>query len=144
LIAYVVANEIAKNPPALPSFSLPKTNAEPKVEGKEKTIDIAPALPNDTVIYRWPKLGTLDVTYTPSARDMENPKVGLSFSTIPKPGSAMTTIGALNSTGVVYAVHDGTTHVSVYPIGGTMNDWHNAGPSSIWSQAVQSVCVKWG
>lgn len=48
---------------------------------------------------------------------------GLSFSTVPKPGSAMTTIETLNTTGLVYAVQDGPTHVSVRPIGGTMEDW---------------------
>lgn len=29
------------------------------------------------------------------------------------------------------------------PIGGTMTDWVNAGSSSIWTQAVKSVVVKW-
>ena len=55
----------------------------------------------------------------------------------------MTTMEALNSTGVVYAVYDGAGHVSVYPIGGTLEDWHNAGSSSIWTKAVKSVVVKW-
>jgi len=55
----------------------------------------------------------------------------------------MTTIGALNSTGAVFAVQDGLTHVSVFPVGGTMTSWHIAGSTSMWSLAVQSVCVKW-
>ena len=33
---------------------------------------------------------------------------------------AVTTIEALNATGIVYAVQDGVSHVSVYPIGGTL------------------------
>ena len=32
------------------------------------------------------------------------------------PGAAMTTIEALNATGVVYAVQDGPAHVSVRPV----------------------------
>ena len=35
------------------------------------------------------------------------------------------------------------TRSSVYPIGGTTTDWVNAGSSSIWTQAVKSVVVKW-
>ena len=50
-------------------------------------------------------------------------------STVPKPGAAMTTIEALNATGIVYAVYDGAGYVSVHPIGGTLEDWHNAGSS---------------
>ena len=55
----------------------------------------------------------------------------------------MTTIEALNATGVVYATKDGPTHVSVYPVGGTMSDWVYAGASSTWTYAVKSVVVKW-
>ena len=50
---------------------------------------------------------------------------------------------ALNATGVVYAVQDGPTHVSVRPVGATMEDWINAGSGSIWTQAVKSVIIKW-
>ena len=55
----------------------------------------------------------------------------------------MTTIEAINATGVVYAVKDGSNHVSVYPVGGTMSDWVKAGAGSVWTQAVKSVVVKW-
>ena len=61
----------------------------------------------------------------------------------PLPGAAETTIEALNSTGVVYAIRDGKTHVSVRPVGGSMQDWIDAGAASIWTQAVKSVVVKW-
>ncbi len=37
----------------------------------------------------------------------------------------------------------GADHVSVYPVGGTLEDWYNEGSSSIWTQAVKSVIVKW-
>ena len=59
------------------------------------------------------------------------------------PGAAMTTIEALNATGVVYAVQDGPTHVSVRPVGAPMEAWINAGSGSIWTQAVKSVVIKW-
>lgn len=45
--------------------------------------------------------------------------------------------------GAVYAVQDGPTHVSVRPVGATTEDWINAGPGSIWTQAVKSVIIKW-
>lgn len=52
-------------------------------------------------------------------------------------------VEALNSTEVVFAGQDKPTHVSVYPVGGTLADWYYAGPNSHWSMAVQSGCVKW-
>ena len=68
----------------------------------------------------------------------------MSFSTVPQPGAVMTTIEALNATGVVYAVRDGVTHVSVRPVDATMEDWINAGSDSVWTQAVKSVVVQGG
>ena len=119
-----------------PSVSIPKANT------KEKDITAPP--PSSTVIYRYG--GTNPGNLTPSQRDVDLYPItgkGLSFSTVPKPGAAMTTIEALNATGVVYAVCDGAGHVSVHPIGGTLEDWHNAGSSSVWTTAVKSVVVKW-
>lgn len=113
----------------------------PKVDTKEKVITSQPS--SDMIIYRWPDRGTYNVSYTPSDRDLLFPNSGLSFSTIPKAGSVQTTIEELNSTGVVYAVQDGATHVSVYPIGTTLTGWHDAGPNSPWSKAVQSACIEW-
>ncbi len=104
-----------------PSISIPKA------EEKEK--DIAAPPPSPTVIYRYG--GT-------NPRREKTKKTGLSFSTIPKPGAAVTTIEALN-----YAVRDGATHVSVRPIGRTMDDWISARSNSVWTQAVKSVVIKW-
>ena len=42
----------------------------------------------------------------------------------------------------IYSVQDGPTHVSVRPVGATMEEI-NAGSSSIWTQAVKSVVIKW-
>lgn len=102
---------------------------------KEKDI-VEP--PSSTVIYRYG--GTNPGNLTPRAKDRYT---GLSFSTVPMLGAAMTTIEALNATGVVYAVRDGATHVSVRPVGGTMDDWISAGSNSVWTQAVKSVVIKW-
>ena len=109
-----------------------------KAEKKETDIEIAPLLPSSTVIYRYG--GTKPRNLTPREKDRYT---GLSFSTIPMPGAAMTTIEALNATGLVYAVRDGVTHVSVRPIGGTMDDWINEGPNSKWTLAIQSVVTKY-
>lgn len=56
----------------------------------------------------------------------------------------MTTVGALNATGILYAVKDGLDHVSVFPVGGTIEEWRNASSSSIWTQTLKSLVKKWG
>ena len=76
-----------------------------------KTEEITASPPNLTVIYRYG--GTNPGNLTPKAKDK---RTGLSFSTVPRLGAAMTTIEAINATGVVYAVQDGTSHVSVRPV----------------------------
>ena len=43
--AFFVADTIAKNPPALPSLSLPKIEIKPKAETNSKTKDVVPSLP---------------------------------------------------------------------------------------------------
>ena len=53
------------------------------------------------------------------------------------------TIELINGTGVLHAVKDGYTHISVYPLGGTIEDWRNQGVNSIWTQALLSVCTKY-
>jgi RHS repeat-associated protein len=119
-------------------FSDADANVKTETETKDKTED------EPTWIYRYG--GTNPGNLTPRQRDVDMFPItgkGLSFSTIPKPGAAMTTIEALNATGVVYAVRDGTNHVSVYPVGGTLLDWYNAGSLSVWTVAVKSVVVKW-
>ena len=95
----------------------------------------------DVVIYRYG--GTNPGNLTPSQKDSDT---GLSFSTIlPRMGgkAAVTTINTLNKTGIVYAYQDKLTHVSVVPVGESIQTWINAGSGSIWTQAVKSVVVKW-
>ena len=138
--ALFTINSVAKNPPALPPITIPKFEFKPKIEEKAKEEEKDTAVPSqsNTTIYRYG--GTNPGNLTPKEKDRYT---GLSFSTVPLPGAARTTIEDLNSTGLVYAVRDGATHVSVRPIGGSVKDWIDAGSSSIWTQAVKSVVVKW-
>ena len=128
-------------PPYIPEPSLPEERIETKIDSdskaksEEKDTTVPP---HSTTIYRYG--GTNPGNLTPKEKDRYT---GLSFSTLPKPGAAVTTIEALNATGIVYAIQDSTTHVSVRPIGGTMDDWIKAGSDSIWTQAVKSVVIKW-
>ena len=55
----------------------------------------------------------------------------------------MTTIEAINATGILYAVQDGETHVSVKPVGASVKEWMNAGYDSVWTKALQSVIIGW-
>lgn len=54
------------------------------------------------------------------------------------PEKLVPTIENLNATGVVYAVQDGVKHVSVYPIGGTIEQWYNQGAESVWTEAIMA------
>ena len=90
-----------------------------------------------TYIYRYGGLNNLKPRY----KDRNS---GLSFSTVPQIGAAVTTIEAINVTGVVYAIQDSPTHVSVRPIGGTMDDWIQQGSQSIWTQAIKSIATIYG
>ena len=117
-------------------YEATKASATSVPKAKEKDITAPP--PSQTKIYRYG--GTNPGNLTPREKDQYT---GLSFSTVPKPGAAMTTIEEINATGIVYAVTDGANHVSVRPVGGTIKDWIDAGSSSKWTQAVKSVVVKW-
>ena len=118
--------------------AISKARERSKEKEKDVVIEQPSPPPQGTVIYRYG--GTNPGNLTPKEKDRFS---GLSFSTIPRPGAAMTTIEALNATGVVYAVQDGATHVSVRPVGATVDTWIEAGSNSIWTQAVGSVVVKW-
>ena len=81
----------------------------------------------------------------PSERDVAT-NSGLSFSTFPPlPGrkASVTTIEALNATGVVRAYQDRPGHVRVDPVVGTLADWRAGGSEHPCTIAVKSVVVKW-
>ena len=120
------------------TYSTITTKTQSITKTEEKVVAIPAPSSSTTVIYRYG--GVNPGNLTPRKKDRFT---GLSFSTIPMPGAAKTTIEAINLTGVVYAIQDGPTHVSVRPLGGTMDDWIDAGAQSIWTQAVKSVVIKW-
>ena len=78
---------------------------------------------------------------TPRPKDFST---GLSFSTKRSTSgpNVATTIEAINATGVLRAIQDRPGHIAVLPMGGTVQDWHNAGPNSRWTQALRSVVVR--
>lgn len=117
------------------------SSTKPKTDYQEKAKEqVIPKQKDQTVyIYRYGGINPGNLT----PRDSDE-SIGLSFSTIPKPGAARTTIDEINATGVVYAVKDGVNHVSVFPVGDTLEDWHNVGSSSVWTRAIKSVVIKWG
>ena len=99
---------------------------------------------SNTVIYRYG--GTSPSNLTPNEKDVKyypTTGKGLSFSTVPKPGAAMTTIEEINATGVLYAVVDGETHVSVFPVNGTIEEWYDAGTSSLWTTTLKTLVTKY-
>ena len=137
------ASTASQNVAYSPSLSLPGIDIRSKY--KSNVIDIAPAIPKkyprETKIYRYG--GTNPGNLTPRQKDVYS---GLSFSTIPPLAgfsAAVTTIEELNLTGIVIAIQDSPTHVSVRPIGATTQDWIDAGSESVWTKAVKSVVVKW-
>lgn len=118
-------------------IQISKSTPNSTEESQEQSVAATTTLPDDTVIYRYG--GTNPGNLTPRQKDMHS---GLSFSTIPRPGAACTTIGAVNATGVLMAVQDGPTHVTVRPIGGTVKDWIKGGANSIWTKTLKSVCCR--
>ena len=123
-------------------FALRRYNRE-QAKAKEKS-EVTPAPPpTQTVIYRYG--GTNPGNFVPSPRDVAN-NSGLSFLTTPPlPGekAAVTTIEALNATGVVRAYQDKPGHVRVDPVIGTLTDWRAGGSEHPCTIAVKSVVVKW-
>ena len=95
-----------------------------------------------TVIYRYGEKKNSNLY--PSKNDVSS-NTCLSFSTMPNllGPNMMTTIETVNETKVLYAVQDGKTHVSVCPVGGTIEQWRNERANSIWTQALKSIVVEW-
>lgn len=115
-----------------------KTISQAETLTKE-VVDILTKRPNDTLIFRYG--GANPGNLIPTKNDVRT-NSGLSFSTVPLLGSAVTTIGLVNATGVLTATKDGLTHVSVYPVGTTISGWRAAGTSSIWTTTLKSIVVR--
>lgn len=143
--ACFLASSATQNIAYSPSATLSLPGLDIRSKSRSDAIDVAPAVPKNhsrgTKIYRYG--GTNPGNLTPRQKDAYS---GLSFSTIPPPAvfsAAVTTIEALNLTGMVVAIQDSSTHVSVRPVGATTQDWIDAGSESVWTKAVKSVVVKW-
>ena len=110
--------------------------AEPIVIEKDK--------PESPVIYRWGSGSNTNLT--PRPQDV----TGLSFSTIKPPSGSyvVTTMQQVNATGVLVAVKDGPTHVSVVPVDlSAMPEWIESRPDAEnnphpLTQALKTVVVK--
>ena len=108
----------------------------------QKEKEIAKTVPplTGTLIYRYN--GTNIGNLVPKEKDIQT---GLSFFTVPPTNGRpyfVTTIEALNSSGVLVAVRDSPIHVSVRPRGATMRDWIDAGKYSIWTHTVYYLSIK--
>ena len=104
----------------------------------DASVGSATAGTGNTTIYRYGYKAEGASKLVPSQEDVSS-NSGLSFSTRPRSGAAMTSIDEVNSTGVLFAVQDGATHVSVYPIGGSISEWRSAGVNSLWTQALTKI-----
>ena len=122
-----------------PAISSPRINTDTDEEERIKAAEKSSA-PTVTVIYRYHSTKTSNLA--PRAGiDFD----GLSFSTIPPSANqypaVMTTIEAVNATGVLSAVRVGT-HVSIIPTTGTVGQWMAEGQNSLWSQALSLIVIE--
>ena len=80
----------------------------------------------------------------PTAKDVASLYPALSFTTKEPlyPGYYMTTLEAINSTGRLIAVRDNQFHVSVYPVGYTLEDWHYGGNQHPCTILLKSICIR--
>ena len=120
------------------SIAIAAKRAREKATENEESAVVGRKNEKSTVIYRYG--GTNPGNLTPRDKDKYT---GLSFSTIPRPGAEKTTIETVNATGVLYALQDGPTHVSIRPVGASMNVWIQEESSSIWTMKLKEIVVKW-
>ncbi len=139
MITYAIRHVIqqAENTATVETWSFISTKSEEKE-------DIIVQTKKQTIIYRYG--GSNPGNLTPKSKDMFT---GLSFSlTPPPPGvpAVVTTIEALNATGMVIAFQDKPNHVCVIPAPhmGTLQEWIETGSSHPCTWAVKAVVIKWG
>ena len=103
---------------------------------KEMTKEAQP----DVTIYRYGFVDRGMASLVPSTLDVQT-NSGLSFSTKPRLGAAVTTINTLNNSGFFIAIQDKPTHVAVYPVGTTLELWNDYGVDSFWTQILRLLVV---
>lgn len=124
-----------------PRYPTQTAKAKAVSKAKEEEVVIAAGGSHSTRIYRYGKSNPGNLT--PKQKDAAT---GLSFSLIPPPPgvpAVETTIEMVNSTGVLLAIQDHPGHVSIIPLGGTMQDWIDIGSNSIWTTTLKSIVVRW-
>ena len=124
-----------------PRYPTQAAKAKAVSKAKEEEVVIAAGGSHSTRIYRYGKSNPGNLT--PKQKDAAT---GLSFSLIPPPPgvpAVETTIEMVNSTGVLLAIQDHPGHVSIIPLGGTMQDWIDIGSNSIWTTTLKSIVVRW-
>ena len=112
-----------------------------KSKAKEEEKDITGPSSSPTTIYRYYSSKTENLAPRPNI-DYD----GLSFSTNPpRPGisAVVTTIEAVNSTGILQAIPTGGAHVVIIPTTGTVEQWMNQGQNSVWSKTLSSIVLEW-
>ena len=140
LLGAAAINSYSSTTTTAPNTTTHKPRTDSKAKEEEKVNAVTKPNSLSTPIYRYG--GTNPGNLIPSKNDVLT-GTGMSFSTIPKPGAAMTTIESVNATGVLIAIQDGPTHVSVYPVGTTIAGWRNAGTGSIWTVTLKSIVIRW-
>ena len=154
LVISSASKAITKNPPKLPSITITHdskgaTQARNRELARKKYSENvmifsqikemrSSIINGDTPIYRYGEY--TPEHFTPEIKDIYD---GLSFSTRYKKEGNVTTINAINSTGILCADADGPTHVSVKPCDDTVENWMLAGPNSIYTKTIMSVTKKW-
>ena len=112
---------------ATPSF---RTNVKTGADEAERDT-VYPDTNRKVYIYRFGYEGVGAEKMVPTDTDVFT-NSGLSFSIKYRKGSYCTTIEALRKTGL-FTVEIKGSHVGVFPIGGTLRDWHNQGVESKWT-----------
>ena len=122
--------------------STERSDANERERSDTTDITLARELPRDSdvTIYRYGYREKGILHLVPTEIDVRS-NSGLSFSTIPRPGSAVTTINTLNQSGFFVAIRDKPTHVAVYPVGTTLSVWHCEGASSFWTQMLTLLVI---
>ena len=135
----IVFNSISPTTSIPSAFTAAKYSSVVSRKLENVKVDAIPALPvSDTQIFRYG--GTNPGNLVPRAKDLQT---GLSFSTIPAPGAATTTIEEVNATGILIAIKDGLYHVSVRPTNGSIREWYEQGTESEWTLALKGIVRKW-
>ena len=129
-----------------PPISLPEIRIKSKSEERVATkIETDTKTKNESsnsqiILYR----------YYASKTENLSPRVGkdydgLSFSTLPpRPGikAVMTTVDAINATGILKAIPTSSVHYIIVPTNATVTEWMVQGQGSLWSYMLSTTVIE--